>query len=67
MRFATASLIPGTAGAAPFQNIGAYGVELADVLDSVDAVTVDDGRPVRFSAAECEFDYRDSLFKSRRR
>ncbi|MFC6330746.1 UDP-N-acetylmuramate dehydrogenase, partial [Alloalcanivorax gelatiniphagus] len=61
------SLIPGTAGAAPFQNIGAYGVELADVLDSVEAVSVADGAVVRFSAAECEFDYRDSLFKSRRR
>ena len=61
------SLIPGTAGAAPFQNIGAYGVELADVLDSVEAVSVADGAVVRFSAAECQFDYRDSLFKSRRR
>ena len=61
------SLIPGTAGAAPFQNIGAYGVELADVLDSVDTLAVADGRPVRFAAADCEFDYRDSLFKSRRR
>lgn len=61
------SLIPGTAGAAPFQNIGAYGVELADVLDSVDAVSVADGKAVRFAAADCEFDYRDSLFKSRRR
>ncbi|HEX5679027.1 MAG TPA: UDP-N-acetylmuramate dehydrogenase [Alcanivorax sp.] len=61
------SLIPGTAGAAPFQNIGAYGVELADCLESVDTVAVADGRAVRFAAAECEFDYRDSLFKSRRR
>tara|TARA_B100000614_G_scaffold117029_1_gene105082 strand:- start:5971 stop:6981 length:1011 start_codon:yes stop_codon:yes gene_type:complete len=61
------SLIPGTAGAAPFQNIGAYGVELADVLESVDTLAVVDGRPVRFAAADCEFDYRDSLFKSRRR
>ena len=61
------SLIPGTAGAAPFQNIGAYGVELADVLDSVEAVSVADGAVVRFSAAECQFDYRDSLFKSHRR
>ncbi|MBF5058264.1 UDP-N-acetylenolpyruvoylglucosamine reductase [Alcanivorax sp. 521-1] len=61
------SLIPGTAGAAPFQNIGAYGVELADVLESVDTLAVADGRSVRFAAADCEFDYRDSLFKSRRR
>jgi len=61
------SLIPGTAGAAPFQNIGAYGVELADCLESVETVAVTDGRAGRFAAEECEFDYRDSLFKSRRR
>lgn len=61
------SLIPGTAGAAPFQNIGAYGVELADCLESVDVVAVADGRVGRFQADQCEFDYRDSLFKSRRR
>ncbi len=61
------SLIPGTAGAAPFQNIGAYGVELADCLESVDTVAVADGRAGRFRADQCEFGYRDSLFKSRRR
>lgn len=61
------SLIPGTAGAAPFQNIGAYGAELADVLEQVEAVAVADGRVVRFNADECQFGYRDSLFKSQRR
>lgn len=61
------SLIPGTAGAAPFQNIGAYGAELSEVLEEVEAVTTEEGRVVRFNAAQCEFDYRDSLFKSRRR
>ncbi|ASK34370.1 UDP-N-acetylenolpyruvoylglucosamine reductase [Alcanivorax sp. N3-2A] len=61
------SLIPGTVGAAPFQNIGAYGAELADVLEEVEAVAVEDGRTVRFNAEQCDFGYRDSLFKSRRR
>ncbi len=57
------SLIPGTVGAAPIQNIGAYGVELADRIDGLEAVSLDDGR-VRFFAAEaCEFGYRDSVFK----
>lgn len=59
------TLIPGSAGAAPVQNIGAYGVELADVLESVEAVSVEDGEVVRFAAGQCEFRYRDSLFKSR--
>ena len=59
------ALIPGSAGAAPVQNIGAYGVELADVLESVEAVSVASGEVVRFAAEECEFRYRDSLFKSR--
>ncbi len=59
------ALIPGSAGAAPVQNIGAYGVELADVLESVEAVSVASGEVLRFAAGECEFRYRDSLFKSR--
>lgn len=59
------SLIPGTVGAAPFQNIGAYGVELADVLESVDTVVAATGEPVRFDVEDCELGYRDSLFKSR--
>ncbi|KAF0806941.1 UDP-N-acetylenolpyruvoylglucosamine reductase [Alcanivorax xiamenensis] len=59
------SLIPGSVGAAPFQNIGAYGVELADVVSTVEAVSVEDGSNIRFDADQCEFAYRDSLFKSR--
>jgi UDP-N-acetylmuramate dehydrogenase len=59
------SLIPGNVGAAPFQNIGAYGVELADVVSTVEAVSVDDGSNISFDADQCEFAYRDSLFKSR--
>ena len=57
------SLIPGTVGAAPVQNIGAYGLELAERFDSLEAVALDDGSSVRFSAADCRFAYRDSVFK----
>lgn len=58
------SLIPGLAGAAPMQNIGAYGVELADVLDSVQALDLDSGELLEFKNADCHFAYRDSRFKS---
>ncbi|MDX1804555.1 MAG: UDP-N-acetylmuramate dehydrogenase [Alcanivorax sp.] len=58
------SLIPGTAGAAPFQNIGAYGVELAQVLEQVTAMDVQTGLLHHFSADQCDFAYRDSRFKS---
>lgn len=57
------ALIPGTAGAAPVQNIGAYGVELADVLDSLVAYDRLERRERRFLKADCAFAYRDSLFK----
>ncbi|HET8705505.1 MAG TPA: UDP-N-acetylmuramate dehydrogenase, partial [Pseudomonadales bacterium] len=59
------ALIPGTAGAAPVQNIGAYGVELKDVLISVECVELNSGQPVSFNNADCEFGYRDSVFKNR--
>jgi UDP-N-acetylmuramate dehydrogenase len=58
------SLIPGSVGAAPFQNIGAYGVELADLFDSLDACSLEQGTMRRFSRAQCQFAYRDSFFKS---
>ena len=58
------SLIPGSVGAAPFQNIGAYGVELADVFDSLVASSLLDGSCRQFSVSECRFAYRDSFFKS---
>ena len=61
------SLIPGACGAAPFQNIGAYGVELADVLECVQAVSLVDATPRCFSKEECRFGYRDSRFKSAER
>jgi len=57
------ALIPGTVGAAPVQNIGAYGVELADVCRAVEAYDLEQGRMHRFAAADCRFGYRDSRFK----
>ena len=57
------ALIPGTAGAAPVQNIGAYGVELGDCLESVTALDRRTGEMVVLNNAECRFAYRDSLFK----
>ncbi|HSI52282.1 MAG TPA: UDP-N-acetylmuramate dehydrogenase [Ideonella sp.] len=57
------ALIPGTVGAAPVQNIGAYGLELQDRFDSLDAVDLVTGRSVRLDASQCKFGYRDSIFK----
>ncbi|RVT54485.1 UDP-N-acetylmuramate dehydrogenase [Rubrivivax albus] len=57
------ALIPGTVGAAPVQNIGAYGVELTDRFESLDAVDLVTGRTVTLDRAACRFGYRDSVFK----
>lgn len=57
------SLIPGTVGASPIQNIGAYGVELEERFHSLDAISLEDGRMRRFDRADCAFGYRDSVFK----
>jgi UDP-N-acetylmuramate dehydrogenase len=57
------ALIPGSVGAAPVQNIGAYGVELKDRFHSLDAVDLVTGRSVTLHAADCRFGYRDSVFK----
>ena len=57
------ALIPGTAGAAPVQNIGAYGLELSDRLESVDVVDFVTGRSATLPAAHCRLGYRDSIFK----
>ncbi len=57
------TLIPGTVGASPIQNIGAYGVELKDVFDSCTAVEISTGAIAEFSHADCNFRYRDSVFK----
>ncbi len=57
------ALIPGSVGASPVQNIGAYGVELQDRFDSLDAIDLSSGRSFSLDAAQCAFGYRDSIFK----
>lgn len=57
------ALIPGTVGAAPVQNIGAYGVELQDRFESLDAIDLQTGQALTLDAAQCGFGYRDSVFK----
>ena len=57
------TLIPGTAGAAPIQNIGAYGVELSQFLHAVRGVKIDENREIELTAAQCGLGYRDSVFK----
>jgi len=56
-------LIPGSVGAAPIQNIGAYGVEIREFVHAVEAFEWRTGRLVRLSNADCRFEYRDSVFK----
>jgi UDP-N-acetylmuramate dehydrogenase len=57
------AMIPGSVGAAPVQNIGAYGVELSDRFDGLSAWDIRQGKPVAFSAEDCRLAYRDSRFK----
>jgi UDP-N-acetylmuramate dehydrogenase len=57
------ALIPGTMGASPVQNVGAYGVELQDRFESLDAIDLVTGRVFTLDAAQCGFGYRDSVFK----
>lgn len=59
------SLIPGTVGAAPIQNVGAYGVEISDVFAGLTALDRTTGELCEFDAAACAFGYRDSLFKQK--
>ncbi|MDD5226070.1 MAG: UDP-N-acetylmuramate dehydrogenase [Candidatus Omnitrophica bacterium] len=59
------SLIPGLTGAAPIQNIGAYGAEQKDVFHELEAIGISSLAPVKFTAKDCAFGYRDSVFKNK--
>jgi UDP-N-acetylmuramate dehydrogenase len=58
------SLIPGNVGTCPIQNIGAYGVEVKDTITKVEALEIETGKLITFSNAECNFGYRNSIFKN---
>jgi UDP-N-acetylmuramate dehydrogenase len=57
------SLIPGYVGASPMQNIGAYGIEIKDVFHTLEAIAIGSGEMVTFSQQDCQFAYRESVFK----
>ena len=58
------SLIPGNVGTSPIQNIGAYGVEVKDTITKVEALNIETGKLVSFSNEDCNFGYRNSIFKN---
>lgn len=57
------SFIPGTVGACPIQNIGAYGVEVSSVVEKVEAIWLEDGKAFSLKGSDCAFGYRNSVFK----
>src|SRR5580698_6528905 len=59
------SLIPGNVGASPMQNIGAYGVEIKEVFFELEAFNLSEKKVYTFSVNDCEFGYRDSIFKNK--
>ena len=59
------SLIPGNVGTCPIQNIGAYGVEVKDTITKVEALEIETGKLVQFSNKDCNFGYRNSIFKNK--
>ena len=59
------ALIPGSVGASPIQNIGAYGIEVKDTIEEVIAIEIKTGKIKKFKNIECEFQYRDSIFKNK--
>ena len=61
------SLIPGNVGTSPMQNIGAYGVEIKDCFDSLEALEISSGKIKTFRSEDCAFGYRESVFKNRLR
>lgn len=61
------SFIPGMVGAAPVQNIGAYGMEVAETIEKVRGISLSDGSVREFSKTECEFGYRNSIFKGKQK
>lgn len=59
------SLIPGDVGAAPMQNIGAYGVEIKQVFEELTAIELQTGKQIKFNYSDCQFGYRNSIFKNK--